>query len=117
MYRIGEFSTLVGLSVSTLRHYEKIGILVPGRTDPENQYCYYDGNNYLQAVLISGMKEMGFTLNEIKSSMDLRKDADLYNAIIRKKEKLIKERQRLDGLLEEIEEYLLLYGGEKNEVE
>lgn len=37
-YRIGEVSKITGISKDTLHFYNKIGLVVPDCTDPENQY-------------------------------------------------------------------------------
>lgn len=37
-YRIGEVSKITGISKDTLHFYNKIGLVVPDYTDPENQY-------------------------------------------------------------------------------
>lgn len=38
---IGEFSKISGLSIKSLRYYDKIGILSPIYVDPSNNYRYY----------------------------------------------------------------------------
>ena len=42
-YRIGEVSKITGISKDTLHFYNKIGLVVPDYTDPENQYRYRAG--------------------------------------------------------------------------
>ena len=41
MYRIGEFSYLCECTIKTLRHYEKMGILIPNEVDNFTGYRYY----------------------------------------------------------------------------
>jgi DNA-binding transcriptional MerR regulator len=41
MFRIGDFSRLARVSVKALRHYDRLGLLEPARTDPLNGYRYY----------------------------------------------------------------------------
>ena len=41
MYRIGEFSTLTGASVKTLRYYDEINLLKPSNADKFTNYRYY----------------------------------------------------------------------------
>ncbi len=38
---IGEFSKISGLSIKSIRYYDKIGILVPNYIDPISKYRYY----------------------------------------------------------------------------
>ena len=41
MLTIGQMSKVCGVSVKTLRHYDKIGLLKPQRIDEINGYRYY----------------------------------------------------------------------------
>lgn len=42
MLSIGQMSKTCGVSVKTLRHYDKIGLLRPEQTDMFTGYRYYD---------------------------------------------------------------------------
>ena len=42
MLTIGQMSKVCGVSVKTLRHYDKIGLLKPQRIDEINGYRYYE---------------------------------------------------------------------------
>lgn len=44
-YKIGDFANMVGLSTSTLRDYEKRGILVPHHRSPSG-YRFYSDEQY-----------------------------------------------------------------------
>lgn len=39
--QIGEFSKLCGVTVKTLHHYEKLGLITPSKVDPWTGYRYY----------------------------------------------------------------------------
>ena len=41
LFRIGEMAKLFHMSMSTLRHYENIGLLKPEMVDQKNGYRYY----------------------------------------------------------------------------
>lgn len=41
LFQIGEVTRMYHLSVGTLRHYERIDLLAPERTDPATDYRYY----------------------------------------------------------------------------
>lgn len=68
MLRIGEFSVLSSISINMLRHYDKIGLLVPEHVDCVSGYRYYDTEQLVQANRIVALKAMGFALNEIKEA-------------------------------------------------
>ncbi|AMC94556.1 hypothetical protein AOC36_11410 [Erysipelothrix larvae] len=68
-YTVGEMAELSGVSVKTLYHYQKIGILSPHRTGPNNYRYYSDLEiNRLQEILI--YRNMGFKLETIKTLFD-----------------------------------------------
>lgn len=41
LFSIGEVSKLFHISVSSLRHYENVGLLTPEYTSPDTGYRYY----------------------------------------------------------------------------
>lgn len=65
MYKIGEFSKIVNMSVRTLRYYDEINILKPGYVDEFSNYRYYTEENISEANLISILRSVGFSLEEI----------------------------------------------------
>ena len=71
MLQIGEFSRICQVSVKTLHHYDKIGLLVPAEVDQVTGYRYYqveqiDTMNYIQRL-----KRYGFSLEEIQQIITL----------------------------------------------
>ena len=60
-----------GLSADTLRYYEKKGIFTSNRH--ENGYRFYDEHDLAILKIITVMKYAHFTLNEIKSMVELFK--------------------------------------------
>lgn len=63
--KIGEFSRLCKVTVRTLRHYEKIGLLVPEIIDRYSGYRYYSVGQFQKMQSIMHLKELGYTLEEI----------------------------------------------------
>ncbi|MBQ0129268.1 MAG: MerR family transcriptional regulator, partial [bacterium] len=63
--KIKEFSLLCGVTVKTLRHYEKIGLLQPFDVDEWTGYRYYNVSQMQAMENIRRLKEMGFSLDEI----------------------------------------------------
>lgn len=66
MFRIGEFSRIVQLSVRVLRHYDEIGLLVPARVDPASGYRHYSPAQLADAHRIIALKELGLSLEQIR---------------------------------------------------
>ena len=68
--KIGEFSKLMQVTVKTLRHYEQIGLLVPDKVDQWSGYRYYTLDQMQKLKSIRQLKDIGFSLVEIKDIYD-----------------------------------------------
>lgn len=66
---IKEFSLLCQVTVKTLRHYEKIRLLLPAEVDEWTGYRYYDVRQMQTMVNIRRLKNIGFSLEEIRELM------------------------------------------------
>lgn len=65
MYKIGDFSKIVGIPVRTLRFYAQYGVLEPSQIDNFTGYRYYSDENVIECELIKLLKSLDFTLEEI----------------------------------------------------
>ncbi|MFP4550989.1 MAG: MerR family transcriptional regulator [Spirochaetales bacterium] len=65
MYSIGEFSQINRITPKTLRHYDRIGLLEPARTDEWTGYRYYSPAQLPMIRRILALKDLGFSLEEI----------------------------------------------------
>lgn len=66
LYKIGEISKVCNISIKTLRYYEDLGLITPREVDIYTGYRYYDNENVETVYKIQLLKELGFSLNEIK---------------------------------------------------
>ena len=66
MYKIGELSKLCNISVKTLRYYDAEGLLVPDEIDKFTGYRYYSASKLEDCYRIIALKELGFSLDEIR---------------------------------------------------
>jgi len=69
-YKIGEFSKVTGLSIRTLRFYDKINLLKPHNVDVFTGYREYDQKNLEDFRQIEYLKEVGFKLEQIKQYLN-----------------------------------------------
>lgn len=65
---IGEFAKESGMTIDTLRYYDKIGILCPNRRGKNRAY---DDSDLEKLNLINRLKLIGWTLEEIKGLFDV----------------------------------------------
>lgn len=70
MYQINEISQLAGVSVRTLHHYDKIGLLVPDK-QISNGYRIYTQDHVKRLQDIIFFKTLGFKLSEIGEMLTL----------------------------------------------
>ncbi len=68
--RIGEAARVTGLSVDTLRYYEKLGLLRPGRT--HSGVRFYGERELSVLRFIRRAKAMNFSLEEIARLLEMR---------------------------------------------
>ncbi len=85
---VGEVSRLTGVTVRTLHHYDRVGLLAPAGRSPAG-YRLYDKADLDRLRRILGYRELGFGLDEIAGL--LAEDADLP-AQLRRQRQLVEER-------------------------
>src|SRR6478752_2162498 len=77
MFSIGEFSTISGITVRTLRFYHELGLLVPAAVDPATNYRVYDERNLEAAKVIAALRGLEFPLEQIREILaECRDDQD-----------------------------------------
>ncbi len=88
-----------GLSKDTIRYYEQRG-LIPEPQRSSNNYKLYPKSTLELLKFIATAKQLGFTLNEIKNTLHLFYDEDLYcdSAIDLLKSKLVQVTQTIKQL-------------------
>ncbi|MEM6768844.1 MAG: MerR family transcriptional regulator, partial [Bacteroidota bacterium] len=100
-YSVKEVSSLSGVTVRTLHHYDKIGLLTPRRR-AESGYRYYGEEELLRLQQILFYKELGFPLKEISELLD-DPDFDLLTALESHRKALEERQERISTLLNTID--------------
>ena len=93
---IQAFAKLCGCNPQTLRYYDKVGLLKPGRVDRFTGYRYYDEEQALTFVKIKNLQLGDFTIEEIKPLLD-GSDEDVYRAF---EAKIDAQQARLEAMKE-----------------
>jgi DNA-binding transcriptional MerR regulator len=70
MLKIGDFSKLGQVSVRTLRHYETLDLFQPAYIDRFTDYRYYSVDQLPRLNRIVALKDLGFSLGQIKQLLD-----------------------------------------------
>jgi DNA-binding transcriptional MerR regulator len=102
---IREISKQTGLSLDTIRYYEKIGLLKrENKARKGNYYKEFTELDLKILFLIQLMKEYGFTLNEIKEFMAEAK-ANGNNAFHKMEGRISKRINEIDEKMNELSLY------------
>ena len=88
LFPIGEVSKLFHISVSSLRHYEHIGLLTPEYISSDSGYRYYGTEQFEVLNTIRYLRALDMPLAEIE---DFHKNKD----ISRIEEKLLQQKLKL----------------------
>lgn len=106
MLSIGEFSNICKVSAKTLRYYAEIGLLEPSEVNPENGYRYYAIEQLEKMLFINRLKVYSFSLDEIKTILQLEEmqDDNLYLAFIHKKKEIEEQLHNYRNLLTQLED-------------
>lgn len=80
------------LSVSSLRHYEKMGILIPEVTDPDTGYRYYSTRQFEPLNTIRYLRVLDMPLNEIADFLQNR-DLDKIEEKLKQQKEIVIQRE------------------------
>jgi DNA-binding transcriptional MerR regulator len=107
MFSIGEFSTISGLPVRTLRFYHEKGLLVPSAVDIETGYRSYDERNVEVARVIVALRALEFSLDEIGEMLaGADDDADILTHLERQRESVASRLQHYRDVLKHIDDII-----------
>ncbi len=109
MLKIGQVATECGVSVDTLRYYERLGLL-PRAARTQSGYRLYDPRVIERLRFIKRAQSFGFTLEEIKQLLQLptaepRTCAEVLQVIARKLEDLDRRYEEIKRLRRELSAY------------
>jgi len=109
-YTVKKLAKLSGISVRTLRFYDKIGLLKPAYYG-DNNYRYYEEEQILMLQQILFYRELGFPLNDIQRMIS----SDNFNkidALISHKQVLAQSLDRTKKLIKTIDQTIAHLRGE-----
>nr|BBH85800.1 MerR family transcriptional regulator [Thermosporothrix sp. COM3] len=102
LYYTGEVARMAGVTVRTVRFYDREGLLSPS-AHSEKGYRLYTDEDVLQLQKILALKYLGFSLDEIKRCLQIG-PYELGEWLLLQKIMLREKRMQLDSILQAIEE-------------
>ncbi|MGN1148995.1 MAG: MerR family transcriptional regulator [Lachnospiraceae bacterium] len=104
LYKIGMFANMNRVTIKTLRYYDEQKLLTPVYVDEENGYRYYEAGQMADLHRIIALKNMGFSIEDIRSMIN---GAEEKSLLLGKKQEILKELASLTAKLAEVESYLM----------
>ena len=100
MLKIGEFSKIAQVSIKTLRYYDQMGLLKPAHIDRYTGYRYYTLSQLAWLNRILALKDLDFTLDQIKELLRAQLSSEMLQNMLRNKagelrQRILDERSRL----------------------
>lgn len=93
LFQIGEMARLFHLSVSSIRHYETLGLVTPERIDPDTGYRYYSVRQFEAFNTIRYFRTLDMPLPEIADFLRNR-DVDKIEEKLQAQKAAVAEKQR-----------------------
>jgi len=112
LYRPNEFAELAGVTVRTLHHYDRIGLLKPsGYTRAGHRL--YRKSDLVRLQQVVTLKFIGLSLKQIKDILD-RNSFDLATALLQQREIIVEKRRHLEQAIKAIEKAQQVIGSSKD---
>ena len=99
-FTIGEAAKLVGMTAETLRHYDRIGLVSPHKTDEWTKYRYYTEEEIVRLNTVRALRCMDLPLEDIRRVLqlnDVDEIVDFLEKTEQKAEEKIAELQEREG--------------------
>lgn len=106
LFPIGEVSRLFHVSVSTLRHYENIGLLFPEYTSPDSGYRYYSTAQFEALNTIRYLRALDMPLSEIRDFLENRDISRIEKMLRQQKQEVLKKQEELKRIEQKIDHRL-----------
>lgn len=114
-YRVNDVARIANVTVRTLHHYERVGLLAPSRRSDSGYRLYRHGDLLrLQQILL--WREMGFALEEIRRILDDPR-FELRQALLAHREELSRRAGRVAEMIRSVDAAIeRLDGGKESDM-
>ena len=106
LFTIGKMASLTGVSIQTLRYYDKLGLLIPTYINPITNYRYYSYDHLQIINRIRYLQNLGLSLSDIKEVFEAGDLSVLRSKLNEIQQSLHDEMERLRERCENIEWYI-----------
>lgn len=116
LFSIGEVAKLFHLSVSSLRHYEDVGLLTPEYIDPDSGYRYYGTRQFEVLNSIRYLRVLDMPLSEIADFLANREIERMEEKLQIQKRAVVEKQEELKRIERKINNRLEMIKDAKNSV-
>ena len=102
---IGTFSLLTGLSITTLRHYDDVGLLVPADVDSRTGFRRYRIQQVDRASRIRMLRSVELSPDDIAAVLD-SDDSSARLVMQRHRDSLAERRTQIERLIRQLDTYI-----------
>lgn len=102
LFSIGEVSKLFHISVSSLRHYENVGLLHPEYTSPDTGYRYYGTKQFEVLNTIRYLRALDMPLAEIEDFLKNKDISNIEEKLMQQKKIVLEKQQELKRIEQKI---------------
>ncbi|HET7871732.1 MAG TPA: MerR family transcriptional regulator [Terriglobales bacterium] len=102
MYKVSDFAAKAGVTVRTLHHYDRLGLLRPSGRNGAG-YRLYGERDFARLQQIVTLKFIGLSLKQIKDLLD-RCDLDLAAALVVQRGLLLEKHQQITRAIQAIDQ-------------
>lgn len=107
LFQIGEIAKLFHVSVGTLRHYEKLGLLQPEYIDSHTGYRYYSTGQFERLNTIRYLRVFGTPLEQISAFLNNKNIDSIKQVLESQKLEVSNKRHELEVIEKKINNRLL----------
>ncbi|MEQ2562847.1 MerR family transcriptional regulator [Ventrimonas sp. CLA-AP-H27] len=108
LFSIGEVAQMFHLSVGSLRHYEKAGLLKPEYISPESGYRYYSTRQFEVLTTIRFLRILDMPLEQIRDFLNNREISKMQHMLQNQKEAILQKKKELELMERKIDQQLVL---------
>ena len=102
LFRIGEVARMFSISVGSLRHYEKLGLIHPEYTDPDSGYRYYGVQQFERLNTIRYLRALDMPLEDISDFLQNKDVGKIQEMLIQQRETVRQKQQELQIIEQKI---------------
>ena len=106
LFQIGDVARLFHISVGSLRHYEKIGLIKPEYIDESTGYRYYSTRQFECLNTIRYLRVLDMPLPQIADFLKNRKIEKIQEMLCQQKETVIRKQKELKSIERKIQNRL-----------